>query len=160
MVRVCIVYDTRYGNTKLVAETIGEGLRDVEGIQTAISDIEGVNLETLQGHDAILIGSPNHYSGPTKGVQVFIDNMSGHNLEGKAYAVFDTFVGKDSDFFLGKAVKKMEKRIGEKVPDLELLTPGLSIRVGGTKGPIVEGELPKCRDFGRNIGNQLFARHG
>ncbi len=160
MVRVCIVYDTRYGNTKLVAETIGEGLRDVEGIQTAISDIEGVDLETLHGYDAILIGSPNHYSGPTKGVQNFIDNLSGRNLNGKAYAVFDTFVGKDSDFFLGKAARKMEKRIGEKVPDLELLTPGLSIRVGGTKGPIVEGELPKCRDFGRKIGNQLIARHG
>ena len=160
MVRVCIVYDTRYGNTKLVAETIGEGLRDVEGIQTAISDIEGVDLETLYGYDAILIGSPNHYSGPTKGVQNFIDNLSGHNLEGKAYAVFDTFVGKDSDFFLGKAARKMEKRIGEKVPDLKQLTPGLSIRVGGTKGPIVEGELPKCRDFGREIGNLLIARNG
>lgn len=160
LVRVCIVYDTRYGNTKLVAETIGEGLRDVEGIQTAISDIESVDLESLEGHDAILIGSPNHYSGPTKGVQSFIDNLSGHNLEGKAYAVFDTFVGKDSDFFLGKAARKIEKRIGEKVPDLKLLTTGLSIRVGGTKGPIVEGELPKCRDFGRKIGNQLIARHG
>lgn len=158
MVRVCVVYDTKYGNTKIVAENIADGLREVGGIQTAISDVEGVDLETLSGYDAILIGSPNYYSGPSKGVQDFIKKLRGHDLEGKAYAVFDTFVGKDSDFFLGKAARKMEKAIGEKVPDLKLLTPGLSIRVGGTKGPIVEGELPKCRDFGRKIGNLLIAR--
>jgi flavodoxin len=159
LVRVCVVYDTKYGNTKLVAENIAEGLREVGGIQTAISHVEGVDHETLHGYDAVLIGSPNHYSGPTKDVQDFIDNLRGHDLEGKAYAVFDTFVGRDSDFFLGKASRKMEKAIGEKVPDLKLLTPGLSIRVRGTKGPIVEGELPKCRDFGRKIGNQLIARN-
>jgi hypothetical protein len=84
--------------------------------------------------------------------------MSWHSYEGKVFVVFDTFVGKNSDFFLGKAVRKMEKAIGEKAPDLKLLAPGLSIRVGGTKGPVVEGELPKCRDFGRKIGIQLVAR--
>ena len=49
----------------------------------------------------------------------------------------------------------MEKRIGEKIPSLKIITSGLSIRVGGMKGPIVEGELPKCKDFGRKIANQL-----
>ncbi len=49
----------------------------------------------------------------------------------------------------------MEKRINEKVPGLRLITSGLSIRVGGMKGPIVEGELPKCKDFGKKIANQL-----
>ncbi len=160
MVRVCVVYDTKYGNTKIVAEKIVEGMREVGGIQTVIRNVEGVDLETLSSYVAILIGSPNHYSGPTKGVQDFIEKLRGHDIEGKAYAVFDTFVGKDSDFFLGKAARKMEKAIGEKVPGLKLLVPGLSIRVVGTKGPIVEGELPKCIDFGRKIGNLLTARSG
>ena len=71
------------------------------------------------------------------------------------YAVFDTFVGKDSDFFFEKAVKKMEMRIGEKVPGLKFLMSGLSIRVRGNKGPIVEGELPKCIDFGKQIRIQV-----
>jgi len=49
----------------------------------------------------------------------------------------------------------MEKRIGEKVPVLKLITPGLSIKVNGMEGPIVEGELPKCVDFGEKIATQL-----
>ncbi len=54
-----------------------------------------------------------------------------------------------------KAVKKMEKRIGEKVPALKLITSGLSIKVDGMKGPITDGELPKCKEFGKKIANLL-----
>ena len=155
MVKVFVVYDTKYGNTKLVAENIVDGLKEVEGIETAISYVEEVDFDNIPDFDAILIGSPNHYGGPTKDVRKFIDKLGKLNLEGRLFAVFDTYVGKDSDYFFEKAVKKMEKRIGEEVPDLKLITSGLSIRVGGTKGPIVEGELPKCRGFGQKIANQL-----
>ena len=34
---------------------------------------------------------------------------------------------------------------------------GLSIKVEGIKGPIVDGELPKCKDFGRRMANQVEA---
>ena len=50
-----VVYDTKWGNTKLVAETIVEGMQEVEGIEAAISDVEGVNLEKVADSDAILI---------------------------------------------------------------------------------------------------------
>ena len=32
-------------------------------------------------------------------------------------------------------------------PALKLVTPGLSIKVKGVKGPILEEELPRCREF-------------
>ncbi len=151
MVKVFVVYDTKYGNTKLVAEKIVEGMREVEGIETAISDVEEVDLEKVADYDAILIGSPNHWGGPVGGIKKFIDKLGKRDLKAKWVAVFDTCLGGDFE----KAVKKMEKRIGEKVPGLKLITSGLSIRVGGMKGPIVDGELPKCRDFGKKIANQL-----
>ncbi len=61
MVKVFVVYDTKWGNTKLVAEKIVEGMKEVEGIETAISDVEEVDLEKVADYDAILIGSPNHW---------------------------------------------------------------------------------------------------
>lgn len=151
MARVFVVYDTKYGNTKLVAEKIVEGIREVEGIETAIGDVEEVNLENLADSDSILIGSPNHMGGPARGVKKLIDKLGKLDLKAKWVAVFDTYLGEDFE----KATKKMEKRIGEKFPGVKLITSGLSIRVGGTKGPIVEGELPKCKDFGKKIANQL-----
>jgi len=53
-------------------------------------------------------------------------------------------------------VKKMETRISEKASGLKRIMAGLSIKVQGIKGPIVEGELPKCREFGRKIATQLL----
>ena len=151
MVKFIVVYESKYGNTKLVAETIVEGMRQVEGIETVLSELKGVDLNKIPDYDAILVGSPNHFGGPTRGVKKFIDKLGKLNLKGKLVAVFDTYVGKD----LEKAVKKMEKRINEKVPGLKLVTPGLSIRVQGMKGPILEGELPRCKDFGNKIATQI-----
>jgi len=106
-----------------------------------------VDLDRVAQFDTILIGSPNHIGRATASIRKLIDNLGKLKLEGNQVAVFDTYMGGD----LEKAVKKMEKQLTEKVPGLKLTTPGLSIRVKGTKGPIMEGELPKCEEFGARI---------
>jgi len=151
LVKVFVVYDTKYGNTKLVAETIVEGMGEVEGIETDISDVEKIDLKKIADYDAILIGSPTHFGGPARGINKFIDKLGKLDLKAKWVAVFDTYIKEDFE----KSVKKMEKRISEKVPRLKLITSGLSIRVDDMKGPITDGELPKCRDFGKKIATQL-----
>ncbi|MFX1354014.1 MAG: hypothetical protein ACFFGP_08655, partial [Promethearchaeota archaeon] len=55
-----------------------------------------------------------------------------------------TYITKDFE----KAVKKMEKQINKSLPNLNKASPGLSIRVDGMKGPIIEEDLPKCKEFG------------
>jgi len=157
VLKVIVVYESKYGNTKLVAETIIEGMSRVEGIETVIKELKDVDLNKIAVYDAILIGSPNHYGGPTKGVKEFIDRLGKFHLNGKLFAVFDTYLGKKSDYFFEKAVKKMVKIINEKIPALKQIAPGLSLKVQGMKGPIVEGELPKCKEFGKKIANQLIA---
>ncbi len=151
MVKVFVVYDTKYGNTKIVAEEILEGLREVEGVETAISDVEKVDLGRVANSEAILIGTPNHMGGPAWTIRKFIDKLGKVDLKAEWAAVFDTYLGGDFE----KAVKKMEKRIREKIPRLKLVSPGLSVRVEGMKGPIAEGELPKCREFGKKIATQI-----
>jgi len=151
MVKVFVVYDTKHGNTKLVAEEIAEGIGEVGGIEIAISDIEEVDLQKVADSEAILVGSPNHMGQPARGIKKFIDKLGRIDLKAKWVAVFDTYLGGDFE----KAVKKMEKRINEKVPALKLITSGLSIRVDGMNGPVTDGEFPKCKDFGNKIATQL-----
>jgi len=88
--------------------------------------------------------------GPVRGIKKLIDKLGKLDLRAKWAAVFDTYVGGDFE----KAVKKMEKRIAEKVPGLKLIASGLSIRVEGMKGPIVDEDLPN-----RN-GNLATIRQG
>jgi hypothetical protein len=42
-----------------------------------------------------------------------------------------------------------------KLPKLKLLSPGLSVHVKGVSGPVVDGELPKCIEFGKRLVQQL-----
>ena len=151
LVKAIVVYESKYGNTKLVAENIIEGMRQIKGIEPVLSELEEVDFNDIINYNVILIGSPNHFGGPTRSIRKFIDKLGKLNLQGKLVAVFDTYIKGDFE----KAVKKMEKRINEKVPGLKIVAPGLSIKVQGMKGPILEEELLKCKDFGNKIATQI-----
>lgn len=149
--RVLVVFESKYGNTKQVAETIIEGIREAAGIETVLTERKEVDFNTITDYDIILVGTPNHMGGPTQGIMKFVDKLGKFNLEGKQAAVFDMYVKKDFE----KAVKKLEKHIKEKAPGLKLIASGLSIRVNGMKRPISEGELPKCTKFGKKLATQI-----
>ena len=93
--KVIVVYESKYGNTKLVAETIIEGIRGVEGIETVLSELKEVDLNKIIDYDAILVGSPNHFGRPTGSVKKFIDKLGKLPLKGKLFAVFDTYIKGD-----------------------------------------------------------------
>ena len=151
LTRVLIAFDTKYGNTKIVAETIIEGMKEIEEIDITLSNMKEVDFKTIEQYDAILMGCPNHFGGPTRTAKKFIDKLGKLDLKEKRVAFFDTYTSKDFE----KALKKMEKRLNEKAPGLKLLTSGLSIEVEGVKGPIVEEEFPKCREFGKQVATQI-----
>lgn len=146
-----IVYESRYGNTKRVAETIAESIRKAGEIETFLCELKEINLNSVLECDAVLIGSPNHMGGPTRGIKSFIDRLGELQPESKKFAVFDTYMGND----FAKAVKKMEKRISEKVHGIRQISSGLSIKVQGMKGPVADGELQRCVEFGLKIAAQL-----
>ncbi|MBS7279281.1 MAG: hypothetical protein KIH09_05540 [Candidatus Freyarchaeota archaeon] len=76
-------------------------------------------------------------------------------MKEKSAAVFDTHARDDI-----KTVQKMEKQIREKLPGLKLVAPGLAAQVKGfLKGPLVEGELAKAEEFGKNISQKIWKRH-
>ena len=152
LARIFIVYDTKHGNTKLVAEKISEGTKEFEGIETEVYDVKEVDFKKLADADAILIGAPNHLGGPSRTIMRFIDKLDKLELKAKKAAVFDTHMNEEDE---KAATGKMEKKLVEKVPALTLMTAGLGIRVDGMEGPITEGELPKAIDFGKKIAAQL-----
>jgi len=146
-VKVLIVYYTKYGNTEKVAKLIGEGISSKEGNEVVVKNVKDVNLKKDDSYNLILIGSPNHFGRHVSSIKKFINKLPKSQLKVNAYAVFDTYITADFE----KAVKKMEEQISEMIPDLTKASPGLSIKVEGTgvsKGPIVDKDLPKCKEFG------------
>jgi len=151
MAKALVVYESKYGNTKLVAETIAEGMNQIPGVKATVVELKDVDLAAIGDFDTMLLGSPNHMGAATRGIRKFIDTVGELKLEKKQGAVFDTYLAKDFE----KAVKKMERQIAEKVHGMSLVVPGLSILVDGMKGPVSDGELPKCRDFGEKVAKKM-----
>jgi flavodoxin len=151
LTKVIVVFETRYGNTRTVAEKISEGLSTRKGIQVDVKNLKEIDENEIPEYDVIIVGSPNHMGGPTRGIKKFIDRLGKLDLKDKLAATFDTYGGKDFE----KAVKKMEKSLTEKVPGLTIVSPGLSIRVQGMKGPILEEELTKCIEYGKKLVAEL-----
>jgi flavodoxin I len=147
-----IVYDSKYGNTKTVAENIMQALTD-EGIETDIGYAKEVEPQKLLCFDALIFGSPNHMGKPSRTITKFLDSLVEIQLNAKAAAAFDTYFQRERNF--GKAMRKLEKHISQRLPDVALVTPGLSVRVAGVNGPIVEGELPKAKEFGKKLAERL-----
>jgi flavodoxin len=149
-VKVAVLYESKYGNTKRVAETIAEEAQQVGGMEATVAELKRVEIHDLVNYDMILLGGPTHFGGPTRRVRKFIDALGKANVNGKSVAVFDTYLGEDFE----KGVRKMEDQVRGTAPGLKLLARGLSIRVEGMKGPIVEGELVKCKDFVKQLATQ------
>lgn len=149
--KALIVYESKYGNTRLVGETIAQGMMETEGAEATLVEVQEVDLDKTTDYDLIMIGSPNHVGGPTRGIMKLLDELGKLDLKQKWVAVFDTYMGGDFE----KAVKKMEKRISRKAPGLKIAAQGLSVKVQGMKGPVVEGELPKSKEFGNRIVAQI-----
>lgn len=142
--KVLIVFDTKHGNTQQVAELISDGINSVEGNETEVVNVKDFDLSEDKTYDLILIGSPNHMGTYTKKIKTFISNLSTTTVKVNSFAVFDTYIMKDFE----KAVMKMEKQLNENCPNSTMVLPGLSIKVGGIKGPIVEEDLSKCKEYG------------
>jgi len=146
-VKILIAYDTKYGNTEKVAKLIAEGISSIEGNEVIVKNVKDVKLKKEDSYDVIVIGSPNHFGRHIRSVKKFITKLPKSQLKVKTYAVFDTCIAPGFE----KAVKAMEKQISETMPNLIKASPGLSIKVAGmgaSKGPIVDEDLPKCKEFG------------
>ena len=152
MVKAFVFYDSKYGNTKLVAEKVAEGLRS-EGVEVDVGYVNAVSAQRGVEYDVILLGAPNHMGRPSQMMKRFINQLGLLGLEGKRVAVFGTYAGKLR--LLDRSVKKMVGMVKEKLPNLILLSPSLSVHVKGVSGPVIDGELSRCVEFGKLIATQL-----
>ncbi len=148
-----IIYDSKYGNTKAVAEHILEGLKAVEGNEATAGYVKEVDFQSLVCYNALIVGAPNHMGSPSQTMKKFIDRLAELDLKASNVAVFGTYSGRKRP--IDRAVKKLEIILRKKLPKLKIFTPSLSVRVKGVTGPVMDGELTKSKEFGNRIAIQL-----
>ena len=89
MEKILIIYYSRSGNTKRMAEEIAKGVKK-EKIPVELKGVEEVKVNDLLNYDGIIVGSPTYYgtmANPIK--KLFDDSVKFHGkLEGKVGAAF------------------------------------------------------------------------
>jgi flavorubredoxin len=149
MAEAIIIYDSKYGNTGLVAKTITEGLRSNNRLNVVVVTVKDLLIDQVNSANIVLLGSPNHMGRPTANISKLIDKVKAIDLNNKTVSFFDTYMFSDYEKAINRMEAEFKKSLGIK------LVPGLSIRVKGMKGPIAEGEIDKARNFGITIANGL-----
>jgi len=90
--RILIAYYSQSGNTKILAESISEGAKSVEGVEVMLLSIEEVESQDLIEASAIIVGSPVYNSNVAPPVLEFINSWPFDNrpLKDKIGAAFVT----------------------------------------------------------------------
>lgn len=95
MGKIIVIYHSQqYGNTKMLAEALGEGAREAGAEVTLINTNERrVTLEEFLSADGVAIGTPDYFSYPAGTIKTFFDDIylwdqSGESVKGKAAVLF------------------------------------------------------------------------
>lgn len=144
MTTVLIIYDSKTGNTARMASAIAEGAKSAGAEVTVRKLGEKFPMDGISKADAILIGSPTHYASTTSEMRHFLESLDELrrarklNLKGKIGGGFGSYG------WSGEALERITGAV--KVLGMTVKAP--TLRVVESPG---EGDLAKCREFGRSV---------
>ena len=83
-----VVYDSKFGNTKKIAEAFAEGLRPHGPVR--LLGLDKTPPEDLGRIDLLFVGSPTHAHGMSARIRQFVDALETRPAMGMVAAAFDT----------------------------------------------------------------------
>lgn len=96
--KLSIIYFSKSGKTKEMAEVIANGMKSVAGIEVGIFDLEQIDYDFLAESNAVVFGTPTYYANTCWQIKKWFDESRNIKLGGKIGAVFAT-----ADFAQGGA---------------------------------------------------------
>jgi flavodoxin len=152
-----VVYESYYGNTKILAEAIAEQLK-VEGHETELRSVREHYPESPQG-DIIFLGSPVRMGSVSGKVKRYVKKLDKDVWKDKPIVVFTTILmlSKDATDEQKRSQEKWDLGAGRKLRDLaksrglNVVENHLWVEVKGLKGPLVETGVEYTKQFVRDI---------
>lgn len=91
MAKGIVIYYSKSGNTKRMAEIIATAMNDAE-LPTECKSVADVQADDLLDYDAIVLGSPTYYGQMAAPIKQLIDETVGFHgkLDGKVAAAFSS----------------------------------------------------------------------
>lgn len=146
MNKIIVLYDSGFGNTKLIAEAIVDGM----GESASLLHVSEFTKEHLNNLTALIAGSPINGFMPTEKMQAALKSIPAGALKGVKAASFDTRM---HVWIHGDAAKKISKRLA--AAGAEIIADPALFRVTGKEGPLADGEIERAKEWGRTLVESL-----
>ncbi len=164
--KIVVVYESLFGNTKTIGEGIAEGLR--EAVEVKVGTVDDLSPDEVGDAALIVAGGPTHAHGMARpDAHQSVTKMDPHHKYGPVLpgqkslrgwlerlpaghanaAAFDTRFDKPR-WLTGSAATKIARRLSSKGYSV---IGAQSFFVQATGGPLVDGERERAAAWGREL---------
>jgi menaquinone-dependent protoporphyrinogen IX oxidase len=152
-----VIYDTSYGNTQKIAETILETLKE-SGLEADFFKVNAVKNLSGKDYNFLVLGSPTKFGTMSFAVKSFLGKVKSEDWMNKPFIAFDT--ENPENIERAKAENKewsAAQKIAEKLEEKKMnqLLPVLKASVLGWKGPLIEGEVERTKSYAKELATKL-----
>ena len=146
-----VVYFSRWGNCKKVAEAIYNGIKDSshDVSLSAVGSLDGLEKDL----DFMVIGSPTRAGKAAGPIRRFIKREVVESSEKVDFAAFGTglasVIKKDATMSADNIYKILKDTMREPI------APPFRATVKGMRGPLADGEVQRALEFGKKLGQLL-----
>jgi hypothetical protein len=164
-----VVFESMFGNTRVIATAVADGLSSE--MDTDIVEVGAAPTVIPEGDELLVVGGPTHAFGMSRprtrqtageqaerglvstgiGLREWLDLVE-RGSDRVAAAAFDTRIEKPH-WLVGSAGRGVEKRLRRL--GFRVVAPSESFYVGGTPGPLLDGEEERARRWGVRLASEL-----
>ncbi|HEU0028622.1 MAG TPA: flavodoxin family protein [Ktedonobacterales bacterium] len=149
-----VVYDSQYGNTERVAQSIAEALSAFGKTRMVRASV--APAVELEGVDILILGCPTQGWRPTVAMRTFLENTSATQVRNQVIACFDTRFHRPR-WLTGSAATVMARKLHQ--AGVRLAAPPESFFVVATEGPLEPGELERATAWARALVSSVAPPH-
>ena len=120
-----VIYDTTYGNTRKIAETIAETLK-ASGVEVDVFYVKDIKKLSAGDYDFLVLGSPTKFGTMSFAVRGFLGKVKSEEWVNKPFAAFDTENPENVEKKQGSAAEKIAEKLNEK--KMKQVSPVLKFR--------------------------------
>ncbi len=157
MTKALVIYHSLFGNTKAVAMSLAQGIREA-GVEVECLSIEAFDINQITEYDFIAIGSPTHMIRPSEDMKKFLQKLKSFDLKGKHGFSFDT---RNESRMNSRSLSVLENSAARTIENMmkhlkmKIIRPRESAIVQGREGPLNPGVNDVFLKIGREIGKIL-----
>jgi len=151
--RILVIYDSREGTTKKIAEIVAEGARRVRGISVTLKKADSVTMKDAAAADGYAFGSPSHFGIMSGKMLTALTDLYSIRLKmaGKPMAVFTTGTGGQVT-----ALENIERIIGAFNP--AFVKPGIAVETVASRASPWAVDRAQAANLGERLGKAVVKR--